>query len=259
MSWLLQHEADTLREIGRVFPFPDDYTVVDIETSGFSRDKDLIIAWGFGHIRGRKAQGYQEAVLDWTRHPQIDQVRLRRQLERIADEFRQKGRVWYYPIERLRAEGVDPIPALHRLVSLLYTALVGREKLVGHNAYGFDFPFIESASNRFLNGYELPWLTDSVYDTSLVEKSLLMQRPPWAGESLDEWQKRMKNGNVKAGQYYNLSPACSQKYRLLERFSVDSSRAHMPSTDCLLCHYLFETHRESVELLNGARQVLSQG
>jgi len=248
---LLVGELDTLKSLVRVFPLPRDYLVVDIETSGFSKKNDLIVAASWGSVKDDKPGDAGYVILNWFKTLCVDHERLRAQLIRIEREFAKTGRQWHYPASRLEAEGIDPFQGLNQLIKVLHNAMASRLKIVGHNIYGFDMPFIDQAIERFVPNYQLPWCDDAIYDTSLIEKSLMLGKEPWAGESLADWQSRVFGTFAKKGQTYNLSNHCVPKYQLVERFGLDMVAAHRPEMDTLMTHYLFETYRTIAGAPNG--------
>jgi hypothetical protein len=251
MIKLLVGELDTLKSLVRVFPLPRDYLVVDIETSGFSKNNDLIVAASWGNVKDDKPGDAGYVILNWFKTLCVDHERLRAQLMRIEREFAKNGRQWHYPASRLEAEGIDPFQGLNQLIRVLHNAMASRLKIVGHNICAFDGPFIDQAIERFIPNYTLPCPDDGLYDTALIEKAMITGKAPWAGESLADWQQRVSGVFVKRGQTYSLSNHCVPKYQLAERFGLDMLAAHRPEMDTLMTHHLFETYRVLAEAPNG--------
>ena len=246
---------ETLGQLSRQLILPDNYFVADVETCGFSFDRDYIVEVGWAVIRDRTIRDNNGLLLDWTRHPGVDQDYLRSQLDKLQERFAGEGRTWYYPYERLRDEGVPPIEALHTYITLMYEYIAANEAIVGHGLYRFDRRMIDAHAQRFLQGYQLPWRQNTIIDTGLIEKAAQLVRNPWPAETLDEWMRRLNNASA-AGVKWNLA-MCAQKYRLAERYNLDMRHAHIGGFDCRLTHHLLETFRELMEILCGQRTELS--
>ncbi len=250
MSWEFREEAEVLEALGRQYAFPDDYFVIDVETCGFSFDRDFIVDVGWAVVVDRKITDSNSLLLDWSQVP-ADHGYIQSQLLRLEREYAQIGRPFYYPWERLCDEGVHPLEALHTYATLIYDYIQREEQMVGHGLWRFDRKMIDSHTHRFLQEYKLPWRLNSILDTGVIEKAAQASRPPYANETLDEWSKRVNNANIK-GVKWNLE-MCSRKYRLIDRYQLDASKQHTGDFDCVLIHYQLETFRQLAEILNGER------
>lgn len=257
MPWEMQSEFNVLTQLGQVAAFPDNYFVADVETTGYSFNNDYIIDVGWCVVRDGEIRHNEGLLLDWRRHPHADIAAIQRQLRRQADDYAQIGRPHYYPWERLCDEGVDPCEALHAYSTLIWEYINRGEQIVGHGLWRFDRKMIDSHTQRFLKGYLLPWRQNSIMDTGLMEKAMQTNRGPWPGETLDEWNRRINNANVK-GVKWNLESHCVPKYRLAERYNLDMRLMHTGGFDCVLIHYLLNTFRQLSEVLNGKEDSLLQ-
>lgn len=255
MTWDMRSEFNVLTQLGQVAAFPDNYFVADVETTGYSFNNDYIIDVGWCVVRDGQIGHNEGLLLDWTKHPHADIPFIRGQLERQAAEYAKIGRPHYYPFERLCDEGIDPREALHTYATLIWDYINRGEQIVGHGLWRFDRKMIDSHTQRFLKGYLLPWRQNSIMDTGLMEKAMQMNRAPWQGETLDEWNKRINNANQK-GVKWNLESHCVPKYRIAERFGLNMGLMHTGGFDCVLIHYLLKTFRELAEVLNGQNQGL---
>jgi hypothetical protein len=225
--------------------FPDSYTVLDLETTGFSHGLDLIVEVGWAVVRHREVIDSGSLILNWFEDPRIDQQWLTERIRQVTYHMGNRGRTYHFPPERLMSEGVSPVPALHGFASLIYDGLLTGHLFVGHNLWHFDTKAINSSLHRFLDGYQLPWGSCRILDTGLVEKASQQSRVPWLGETLDGWQRRVSKPPFNVN--WSLDQHCLYKYRLAERYPVNLATHHTAEADCLLTHYLFETFRRLAE------------
>src|SRR5262245_7188623 len=104
--------ADWLRMLEHRFgAFPDQYIVIDLETSGFTRDKDLVVQIGFCEVRDGRPQRVESAVLDWTRYSGVNRAWLLDRLDYARLSCARRGVRFPWTWERV-AQGVRPILAL---------------------------------------------------------------------------------------------------------------------------------------------------
>lgn len=243
--------AETLQMLADGFTVPDSYFVFDVETvGGFDFHKALITEIGWGVVVDRQMANSEGLILDWTRHPGIDQAWLRNAVDETRRAMEEKGREFHFSYERLRDEGVPPLEALHTYSTLLYEYITRDELIVAHNGWRFDRGMVNGHMWRFFHGYKLPWRANSIFDTGLCEKAMQMNRPPYRDETLDEWFKRINAARIR-GITWNLDQHCMTKYRLAERYHLDTSQSHQAGFDCLVTHYLMETFRSLMEVLTG--------
>src|SRR5215471_18744769 len=98
---------ERMRSRFRDFPFIN--LAVDTETTGVSFDDDLI--WQAGHclVKDRALVNKDGFILDWTRHPAVDQGWLRARLEETRRhveqdaEGRPTGRTFQISYEKMAA------------------------------------------------------------------------------------------------------------------------------------------------------------
>ncbi len=255
MSWEFREEAEVLEALAKQFAFPSTYLVLDCETTGFSKARDFMIDAGWAVVANNQIVHQESLLLDWSRVPNVDHAFIRSQLLRQAEDYRKIGRPHYYPWERLCDEGEDPFEVVHTYAQLIYDHIKNSDSMiVGHGLWRFDREVVDSHTQRFLQGYLLPWKLNSIFDTGLLEKAAQMGRAPHDNETLDEWLRRVNNARSKVK--WNLENHCVPKYRLVDRYSVDMRFMHTAGFDCVLIHLLLDTFRQLTEILNGQRKIL---
>lgn len=225
--------------------YPDDYLVIDLETTGGSFTKDLIVDVGWAIVRGRKIVDQGGVMINWRGHPAVDWSWVVEQMDKTAYHMGQSGRRYCYTPHLLEQHGQEPTYVLGQFAALLDEAIQRQEFIVGHNAYRFERGMLDGNLHRFLNGYKLRWHPNAVFDTGLVEKAAQQGRLPWLGDTLDKWSTRAAAPpwNVK----WSLEEHCIPKYRICERYGIDRAGSHTAEGDCPPCHFLFETYRDISE------------
>lgn len=233
----------------------DDYVIIDCETTGFSPTKDYIVSVGLLSVRECAVVNQAELLLDWSKVPYVDHQQIQEKLLRLQDIYARKGLPFYYPWERLRSEGHDPVKVIHFLATTLYEAIRDRRRVVGHNFNRFDRKLIDNHSCSLLNGYAIPWQSDTIFDTGSVEKAIQSYIVPYPGDTYDEWL--VKAGNAHSTMKWSLYDHCLPKYNLAERYSLDASLAHTSLADVFMTHALVDTFKQLIEVGNGQRTTIA--
>jgi DNA polymerase III epsilon subunit-like protein len=235
--------ADWFRRLTDHFgPIPDHYLVIDVETSGLDTSEDLILQIGWCEVWDRKVHDNGGVVLDWTRHRYTNQAWLESKLNRTRRIMESKGSRYHWTPAVL-SQGIDPIQALADLFAHMNRPDI--LCLVGHNAWGYDARIIESQFRRFLY-QECEFDPHSLWDTGAFEKASQLGTLPKPGENLATFCKRVL-AFPKKGIKWSLSDHCVERYKLRERHSLDTSRAHTAPYDALVTSLLLETFRELAE------------
>lgn len=225
--------------------FPRNYIVIDVETTGLDFATNLVCQLGWAVVRNGQLADCNAAMLDWTRHPAVEQGWLRRSLDEVRGYFERKGNTFHFPYERLREEGGEPEEVLRFAADVLEDHISHGELTVGHNAWFFDRQMLDANVRRFLGGRTIPWQPNSIFDTGLVEKAAQINRPPYANETLDGWFRRVHATRSRVA--WNLENHCVCKYRLNERHPVEAGMAHDAGYDCKVTHWLFEAFGELMQ------------
>jgi len=251
MTWEFREEAEVLEALSKQFAFPSTYLVLDCETTGFSKARDFMVDAGWAVVKDNQIVHREGLLLDWSR-VNVDHGFIQSQLRRQARQYAEVGRPHYYSWERLCDEGENPFEVVHVYAQLIYDHIKHPDSMiVGHGLWRFDREVIDSHTQRFLQGYLLPWQLNSIFDTGLLEKAAQMGRAPYENETLDEWLRRVNNANARVK--WNLENHCVPKYRLVERYGVDMALMHTAGFDCVLIRHLLDTLRQLTEILNGQK------
>lgn len=221
--------------------FPNDYTVLDIETSGVDAGIDLIL--NIGHVIVEDGQVTQrlDAFLDWTREGQVDQQWLYDRMEKTRQQMAGNGREYKMSYELLRDQGEDPIGILREYHDLIVAQREAKYAFVMHNGYNFDAPRLCNHFKRWLNE-NLEFGPSEIWDTGMIEKASQLNSMPDPKETMRAWAKRV--GGIRAkGVKWSLDAHCIPKYDLANRFQLNESEAHGAGFDTYVTHLLFEEFR----------------
>ena len=243
MNMVFQDSAPMISRFIRDRGFPDDYFLFDLETSGFSRENDVITQIGWAIVRDRQIVDNQILTLNWTRYPGIDQMWLEWRLSELEATFRQQGKPYRLTYEVLAASPTDPIEAIRVLDTLLDTVVRDREWIIGHNLAVFDTTMFDAHRARFLDLGSIDWFGNGIFDTGLFVKAMQLGRYPSSGESLDEFFRKV-GGTRARGVLWSLDRFCIPTFDLDTRFGIDVEQCHDAGYDCKVSHHLFEVLRE---------------
>lgn len=236
-----QDRIEVLTLFQQYFGFPNTYLVLDTETTGFSHDRDFFVELGWAVVRNHEIVHREGLILDWSQMD-VDHRLIQEKLAAQRQSYAEKGMTHNYTWERLRAEGVHPLAAIHAYATLIHTHLTrGDSCIVGHGFWRFDRHVLDSHTQQYLDGYLLPWQSNSIIDTGLVEKATQTGQFPYPNESLDEWLERVNNKFAKVK--WNLSDFCAKKYDLATKEELDRL-AHTAAFDCELTHRLLSVYRQ---------------
>jgi len=224
--------------------WPRSYCTFDCETSGFVRDKDLIVEMGHCLVEDGKPVDRLSLVLDWTEHDIVPDHWLRRRLDETRQAMAQDGKTYCMTYERMRAEGVRPPEKVLRFYYDLFSTLIERRFLFAAHGGFFDEEMLAHAvaGFRIADGFQFP--DNQLFDTMSIEKGNQLAHDrnaqPRPGETLRSYFRRLRflkgGGKVRS----SLDQHCAVKYDLARRYGLDMSQAHSAGFDAYLVHLLME-------------------
>lgn len=231
-------------DVGDGSGLPLSYACVDLETSGFNREQDVILSYGHCVVRDGKVADRFECLLNWYDLPAaVPAAYLDQQLKRLEYELAVDGRTWRITPELLRAEGIHPHEAVQFMYDFLTALQARNELLVLHNGWNFDVQFLRNCFDQDLG---VVWDLDPncLLDTSAVVKASQLvqgnrQALPQAGETLKDYFNRINSWRAK-GIYSNLDNFCVKEFNL----AVDSAKSHTAGEDAYALHLLVEELRK---------------
>jgi DNA polymerase III epsilon subunit-like protein len=232
--------------------FPNDYLVIDVETTGVEFHKgtpnytgDLITQLGSCVVRDGIAVKQSAVTLNWPLLSCISTESLRERMLQTKRNVEFKdgvptGKTYHLSVEKL-ATGVNPIEGLREFRELLS---FNRERgcfLVAHNGWKFDVRMLEDHLGYWLKADNQPFTfkNNELVDTGMIVKGAQTNLTPYTTEPVRTWSNRVANARLK-GIYWSLDNYCIPTYRLEERHYLDKSEAHDAGYDCYITHLLFE-------------------
>jgi DNA polymerase III epsilon subunit-like protein len=214
--------------------WPDDYLVVDTETTGLRPESHLIVELGWVEVHDRRIADSGSILLDWSREHCVDFDRVACDLATVRQRMAARGESYRIDAALLKREGVAPAPALAEFVALMTTCHESGMALVGHNVWPFDRLFFQKAMAVFGSR---PWLMPPgrLWDTGLLEKARQLTLHPAddVGRYYDAVARDRRSVR------YSLGKHCAEVYRL----DVDATRTHSTAYDCEITHHLLEAMR----------------
>lgn len=225
-------------ELRGFIPLPNDYLVIDIETSGLSPYNDLILQFGFlQYINGEIAT--RGSVYLKTPDVVLDQY------DNSNYVLKQKSAgAGYIDTAVVRERGQDP-KEVFALVCQLYRAMcnnIPNFVMIGHNVIGFDVPFLEIQAAKV--GVELHFDKTHVFDTGAFFKANALRVAPDSDESIRDFFYRVKDIRAK-GVKWNLLFAAKQMGA--DKYAKEAmDKAHDAEADVLITHFLYQQMRQGV-------------
>lgn len=228
---------------------PNDYMCFDIETTGFSTEKDLITEWGHCLVRNRQVLRRDNFVLNWYERPDlVNPVWLDQKLATVKAHMRVEGNEYRITPEVMQSEGMDPIKVIRFFYDFMLELRQQGLLFVAHNGWGLDARMVKSHIEQDL---EQPWTwgPNEIFDTGGVEKASQMNTSnvlPRPGDTLETYFKRV--AAIKAdGIKWRLDKHCIPKYELDKKFGLDPAKMHKAGDDAYATHLLFEALRDLYE------------
>ena len=226
---------------------PHSYLSLDLETSGFRRDFDLILEIGHCVVKAGKPVQVAATLIDWTVCDFVDQDWLRDRITNVKQgvehdkDGNPNGAVFPITYERLSQEGVPYKQAFEFYYDLFAKMRDKCGYYVGQNFYAFDAEFLANAFGEFL-GKTFDFGPNEVFDVGAIEKATQMQILPEDEDTLQTYFRRVA-GTRKAGVKWSISH-CMEKYGIAERYEIPKTSLHSAGTDSLCAALTFETFRE---------------
>lgn len=227
--------------------WPVNYCCFDLETTGYSMERDVIVEWGHCLVQDGKPVDRLSLVIDWTNHSVVPDHWLRQRLQQVASSMSAAGSKSHMTYERMKSEGVKPDKALGFILKFIKTLAEKDSLFVAHGGYAFDEKMLASNFRGFGIAHDFSFGDNNLFDTDCVEKaSQVVTHPrmhPRKGDTLRSYFHRVKYTRM-AGVKSNLDTHCFQKYFAAK--GVKRSEMHGASTDAHCCHILMEEWRSQI-------------
>ena len=246
-----------IMKVGKFRNFPNDYLVIDVETTGvrFHKDGrnarhwdgDFITELGYCYVKDGVSTGHETLVLNWASVPKVNRQALNERMETTRRQMEFKdgkptGRTYHMSLKRMEEEGADPIEVLQSFAEILQFARESGNFFVAHNGYHFDGTMFENHFDYWCKS-DFKFGDNEMFDTGMVEKGSRSAMVPWLNDSVRSWSNRTYAVWLK-GVHWALDRACVPRYNLAELYNLDMSQAHGAGFDCYVTHCLFEEFKK---------------
>lgn len=232
-DWSVMHEG-----------FPDNYLVLDIETTGNDLSKDVILEIGWCEVKDNKVITNNSVILDWERTPYVDPKWVKQRLKETKQRMEEEGKCFPFSVDSL-SSGVKPNNFFSLLLDKLKQVRHQDGVVVTHNGVRFDLPIISSHFHRVLNT-NYRFLPEEIWDTGALEKGHQLDELLCQGELPGDFAYRVLNrSNDKIK--WNLHDHVIYKYDLANRFDLNLELAHTARYDAYITYLLFNEFRQLSE------------
>jgi DNA polymerase III epsilon subunit-like protein len=250
-SSVIQQTVRKLFEMmqGRFDRFPTRYVVFDLETTGLDFKKDLVWQLGYCLVQDRKLTVCGNHLLDWTRHPAIDQAWLKQRLLETKEHVEQKdgkptGKTYHINYDKMHELGADPVPVLQEYLAWFKELREQKYFFVAHNGLAFDVPMLKAHFQRFCQD-TFEWDPYTLFDTGMVCKAAQSSLTPWQGETPGEFFRRAYSQRLK-NIFWSLDRYAVPTFGLAEKYGLDMHNAHDAGFDARVTHLLLEHWHDMV-------------
>ena len=238
---------DSLKKTcGRI---PENYLAVDIETSGFGGQCNIL---QIGHclVEGGKVIDRNAFLLDWrqatittpSRHVQWMKT-LREDVDKLEAEMRSKGRHFHTTWDRLCQDGCDPIVILREYHDWFSELKDRKWFILMHNGYAFDCRFFHGHFKAFLD-VDWDFGDNTIIDTGAVFKAAQLNMFANPGESLRDFSGRVLQVRAK-GVRWSLNDYVVPTMKLDSKYQLNKESAHDAGYDSYVAHLMFEELRNT--------------
>jgi len=215
------------------FCFPEHYMVIDLETTGFDNKVDFIQQVGLVHV----SKGEIKNKMGFLMQVPLGSV--------SEGAFKVHG----ITAEKCMKEGLPRRVACLRLADTLTNWFKLGGTLVGHNAIGFDLPYISSVMTR--ENVNFDFHDAALVDTGCLVKAIQLNTFPQKGETPRMYWNRIRNIRA-AGVYWSLDRYCVPTFGFEKRAKEEGLDAHDALADCVMTSWVLEDlkkRRENIAAL----------
>lgn len=226
---------------------PSTYISYDLEATGFSFTKDLILEIGHTVVKDGEIAQVSSTYLDWTRTEYVGEQWLRDKIDSVKRAIEQDadgnptGETFAITYEKLRDEGVHPQKALRFYFDLFSAVEDNKGFIVGHNVIRFDSAFIKEAFKEWL-GKEFEFGLNTVFDVGAIEKADQTDILPLESSTLHSYLRYVSNIRRK-GIKWSVNH-CMEKYGVAKECDIRLDEMHSAGMDSMCVALIFERFRE---------------
>jgi DNA polymerase III epsilon subunit-like protein len=237
---IVQHWPDWFRRLySPDGAWPTSYCAIDVETSGYQTDRDVVTEWGHCLVENGEVVDRLGLVINWVGREVPPDFWLKQRLSQVRQGMALQGKTYHITYESMQQTGMVPEKAFAFIRQFADTVREKKIPFVAHNGF-FDEKMLSAnfAQFKFGKGFSLG---DLFMDTACVEKaSQITDNPrmhPKSGDTLRSYFSRVNYTRVN-GVKSNLDGHCFAKYGLDRHVKPDD--LHGAETDSFCCHLLMQ-------------------
>lgn len=227
--------------------WPNTYCCIDLETTGYSFDRDVITEYGHCLIEDGKVTDRLSLVIDWTDHPVVPLHWLKERVGSLQRHMDMAGKVCHTSIEKMQAEGMKPQKALPFIRDFLATIASKQIPFVLHGGM-FDEKMLAGNFIGFEVAKGFSFGDNGWIDTEGVAKaSQIPDNPrvhPRRNDTLRDYWHRVKYTKVN-GIKSNMDEYCYDRYKLAEQ-GIKLTDTHAADVDAYCCHLLMQAFAKEI-------------
>jgi DNA polymerase III epsilon subunit-like protein len=245
--------AKNLVKVMGKLEMPPNYMVFDLETTGVSPSADLI--WQFGAFTCTAGKPkHERGVALYVRIPEERALASDFEIKRRSSRLVKNGAQVQESYDRCAREFADEVKLKGKdLATQLKTVVTAMEMcikegwpIVGQNCVGFDFPFVAKACKDL--GITANLHPEKIVDTGLMIKAAKLKMEIKDGEDPFRFYSRV-NAVRARGCFFAIEGFCVPAFKLVEKYGVDTDKAHDAGYDCYLTSLILN---ELVEWAKGS-------
>jgi DNA polymerase III epsilon subunit-like protein len=230
-------------------PVPDSYVSLDLETTGFSPNKHVIVQIGWCFVSKGEVGERGSDLLDWRGViPMAGMGKFREDLDKQEARCAHEGYKYSCTWDDLCSKGQPALEVLQCWMSKLSEWAREKRTVLMYHGVKFDLPFLRREFEQFLHA-SLPPFPAPLLDTlppNIIDAAVFVkgaQLPgllPRMNESSLDFTVRAINASAPHLQW-NLHKYAMHEYKLHE--AGDVSQVHDADQDAYLTHVLLEELR----------------
>lgn len=226
---------------------PKTYCVIDVETSGFSPDRDVVTEYAHLLVHDGKITSHSSIIFDWTNHKIVPMHWLERQLQNLHAGMALKGRRCQITIKRMQEEGMKAEEALKFANEHLSVLKANGVPFVLHGGI-FDERMLSANFLGFGIAKGFTFGPEGYFDTDCIEKASQLisneRMQPKRNDTLRSYFHRVRYTRA-TGVKSNLDRWCYEKYNL-RAHGIERRDMHEALVDVKATHLVFEAQRAQV-------------
>ena len=228
--------------------WPRSFVTFDLETTGFSLDRDVITEIGHCLVQDGEVVDRFSVVLDWTHHHIVPAHYVRERLSHVAAAMYDSGHRLSVSWEQMQEEGVEPEKALQFYYDLFRVFQSKGLFFAAHGGYAFDEKMLDANFKGFGISHGFAFDDNELFDTHCLEKATQADNKakllPEISDTLRSYFLRVNY--AKCPGVKSKLPVCFDRYRF-DLKGLDKYDLHGAEMDAYCVYLLMEEYRAMIK------------